>query len=248
MSKIEDYRSILKEMDSWDDYLMGQSGLPGPRANLELIEAVVEEGNEELFNRYLSRDSEEISTESPEVFLIICGVVGLGKLISQGKKEYLNKLRLFSSDNRWRVREGVAIALQRYGEEDMEALLDEMEKWSHGNLFEKRAVTAALCEPKLIKEAAYAKHVLEIIDRITSDLMNEVNRKEESFKILRKALGYGWSVAAVHDMEYGRPLMEKWFACEDKDIRWIMKENLKKNRLLKKEPVWTEYWELKLNE
>ena len=36
--------------------------------------------------------------------------------------------------------------------------------------------------------------------------------------------------------------MEKWFQDEDKDIRWIMKENLRKNRLLKMDEQWTAQW------
>ena len=40
--------------------------------------------------------------------------------------------------------------------------------------------------------------------------------------------------------------MEKWFIYEDKDVKWIMKENLEKNRLIKIDPDWTDYWKLKL--
>lgn len=246
MGKIEAYRSVLRELEEWNEYLLSQSGLPGPRANLELIEAVVEEGNEEIFNRYLSYDSEETTTESPNVFLVICGVVGLGKLISQGNKGYLHILRIHASDNRWRIREGVAIALQRFGESDMSGLLSEMREWSKGNLLEKRAAVAAICEPKLLSKIEYARDVLQIIDKITQDLVNEDNRKEDNFKVLRKTLGYGWSVAVVFNLEEGKKLMEKWFIYEDKDVKWIMKENLGKNRLIKIDPDWTNYWKLKL--
>ncbi len=36
--------------------------------------------------------------------------------------------------------------------------------------------------------------------------------------------------------------MEKWFLSTDKDIIWIMKENLKKNRLERKDPEWVKAW------
>ena len=36
----------------------------------------------------------------------------------------------------------------------------------------------------------------------------------------------------------GKPLMEKWLASPDPDIRWIMRENLKKNRLIRMEAAW----------
>jgi hypothetical protein len=59
----------------------------------------------------------------------------------------LKQLRQFASDSRWRIREAVAMALQRVGDINIEFLLQEMEEWSKGNLFEKRAAIAALCEP-----------------------------------------------------------------------------------------------------
>jgi len=36
--------------------------------------------------------------------------------------------------------------------------------------------------------------------------------------------------------------MEKWFYTDDKDIMWVMKENLKKNRIERIDPAWTKKW------
>jgi hypothetical protein len=47
-------------------------------------------------------------------------------------------------------------------------------------------------------------------------------------------------VAALPDE--GKTLMEKWMVNPDSDIRWLMKENLKKNRLVKIETAWTAAW------
>ena len=44
----------------------------------------------------------------------------------------------------------------------------------------------------------------------------------------------------------GKKAMEKWFASEDKDVRWIMRENLKKNRLIKVDQKWAAIWAAKL--
>ena len=55
----------------------------------------------------------------------------------------------------------------------------------------------------------------------------------DAFKTLRQGLGYCWSVAVAALPEAGKPLMEKWLASADPDIRWIMRENLKKNRLVR---------------
>jgi hypothetical protein len=51
-------------------------------------------------------------------------------------------------------------------------------------------------------------------------------------------MGYCWSVAVAALPEAGKPMMEKWLSSEYKDIRWMMKENLKKNHLVKIDPKW----------
>lgn len=47
MKKVQAYIEKLKGIENWDAYLMRESGLPGPRGNLELVQAVAEIGNEE---------------------------------------------------------------------------------------------------------------------------------------------------------------------------------------------------------
>jgi len=59
---------------------------------------------------------------------------------------------------------------------------------------------------------------------------------------LRKGLGYCWSVAVAAFPEEGRKTMERWFASDDKDVIWIMKENLKKERLTRMDSAWVRKW------
>jgi len=54
----------------------------------------------------------------------------MGRLLTQGDPEALQILRAAASDSCWRAREGVAMALQHFGDTDMGALLSEMERWS----------------------------------------------------------------------------------------------------------------------
>ncbi len=122
---------------------MKESGLPGPRANLELVQAVADEGTLDLFQRYLTYTPDRASTNSPEVFLAVCGVVGLGRLLAEGDLDQLAVLRDCANDPRWRVREAVAMALQRWGDADMSALLKAMNEWAKGTLLERRAAAAA---------------------------------------------------------------------------------------------------------
>jgi len=246
MSKIDEYREILTTLENWDLFLLRESGLPGKRGNLELAQAVADEGSEELFERYLSFDPGKAPVNSPYEFLAFCGVVGLGRLLSEGKMEILKTLRPYASDPRWRIREGVAMALQRLGRVDMDLLLREMEQWSKGNLLEKRAAAAALCEPKLLREGKHIERVLQILDEITTSIQSTEDRKSDEFKALRKGLGYCWSVAAVALPDEGKKMMERWFSSNDKDVLWIMKENLRKKRLTRMDAGWVEKWKVRL--
>ncbi len=246
MGKRDDYRATLKTLKDWDAFLLKESGLPGPRGNLELAQAVADEGDEALFRRYLSFTPELAPTDAPEEFLAFCGVVGLGRLLAEGKREVLEVLRRQASDPRWRTREGVAMALQRWGDVDMDALLREMEIWCTGNPLEQRAAAAALCEPRLLREEAHAAQVLQILGRITASIQGREDRKSDEFKALRKGLGYCWSVAVAALPEKGKPAMERWFSSDDPDVRWIMRENLKKDRLVRMDLQWAGSWVTKL--
>ena len=97
MGKVVEYREILRTLDGWDSFLLQASGLPGPRGNIELAQAVADEGSEELFRRYLSFDADRAPTNSPYEFLAFCGTVGLGRLLADGKRT-LEKW--FSSDDK----------------------------------------------------------------------------------------------------------------------------------------------------
>ena len=193
-----------------------------------------------LFERYLSYTAEQAPVNSPYEFLAFCGVVGFGRLLAEGQTTRLETIRRCASDPRWRMREGVAMALQRLGDVNMNMLIQEMQKWSAGNLLEQRAAAAALCEPRLLGQPEHARLVLGILDKITADLRECPHRKSEDFQTLRKGLGYCWSVAIVAAPEAGKKLLEKWLSDPDKDVRWIMQKNLKKNRLLRLDAAWVE--------
>jgi hypothetical protein len=240
--KTEAYRQTLRTLTEWDDFLVKESGLPGPRGNLELMQAVADEGTLDLFQRYLSYTPDRASTNSPEGFLAMCGVVGLGRLLAEGDRDQLAVLHECANDPRWRMREAVAMALQRWGDADMSALLKAMNEWVKGTLLERRAVAAAVCEPRLLRDPKHAKRVLKLLDTITASIVRETDRRAEDFKTLRQALGYCWSVAVVASPINGKRAMEKWLVNPDADVAWIMRENLKKDRLKRMDAVWVREW------
>jgi len=238
MKKIDAYSEKLKNLKTWDEYLLCESGLPGPRGNLELIYAVTAVGKEETFLRLLEFTPDRAPVNTPQEFLAACGTVGLGKLLGEGKTEYFAWLRRLAADPRWRIREGVAMALQIYGESHLVDLIERMEQWAEGNAYEKRAAAAALCEPRLLGKKNDAVKVLKLLDKITGSFRATKDRKDEGFLALKKGLAYCWSVAMVHAPAEGKLVFERWLDETDKDIRWIVKENLKKNRLQKMDAAW----------
>ena len=243
MTKSDEYRTRLHTLNDWDLFLLKESGLPGPRGNLELAHVVANEGSLPLFQRYITYTIDKAPTNSPYEFLAFCGVVGLGRLLAEGDEGILTTLRTFASDSRWRIREAVAMALQRLGEVDMRRLIAEMKEWSSGTPLEQRAAVAALCEPKLLGQAKHVKAVLQVLDRVTLSLEQSGDRKGEDFLTLRKGLGYCWSVAVAALPIEGKKQMEKWLARSDKDVQWIMKENLKKQRLARMDAGWVKKWQ-----
>jgi hypothetical protein len=238
VNKTERYRQTLRRLEQWDVFLLEESGLPGRRANIELAQAVAEEGDAALFWRYLAFDAQAAPTNSPQEFLAFCGVLGLGRLLAEGQREVLATLRRCAADARWRVREAVAMALQRWGAVEMGALLAEMERWSRGTPLEQRAAAAALCEPSLLREGTVVERVLAILDAITASVLDMEDRRSEAFRALRKGLGYCWSVAVAAQPQVGRPSMERWLASDHPDVRWIMRENLRKRRLARMDAAW----------
>ncbi len=242
MNKTETYRAHLQTLADWAPFLLQESGLPGPRGNLELAAVVADEGTAAFFEHCLTFTPDRAPVNSPEEFLAFCGVIGLGRLLAEGRNELLPRLRAYAADPRWRTREGVAMALQRLGDADKARLLSAMNSWADGNPWEQRAAAAALAEPRLLKDPLTAAQALQIMDRITVSIAQNTDRSAEAFKVLRQGMAYCWSVAVAALPEQGKPLMEKWCAGSDRDIRWIMKENLKKKRLERIDSAWTTVW------
>src|SRR6267378_5877206 len=236
MGRVEQHRADLRQLPEWEAYLKKNSGLPGPRANLELVQAVGDEADAERLWR-LSASSDE--------FLALCGTAGLGHLAVSDPVPVMSWLRELAGDPRWRVREGVALALQHLGRYSMPRLLAEMEKWSTEGPYLQRAAAAGLCEPSLLKEPEHVVRVLKVLDRMTRSLAATGPRKGEDFRVLRQALAYSWSVAAAALPEAGRPLMEKWLRSADKDVAWVMQGNLARARTGALGPAWVAKWRAK---
>jgi hypothetical protein len=208
--------------DAWDWYLRTSSGVPGPRANLELAQAAADLGDECMFRRWLASDDE---------YLVMCGTIGIGRLIAQGRGHLWPLLRAAADDPRWRVREAVAMGLHRVGEASIEELFDEIEPWVEGSPLLRRAAAAGIAEPRLLGDPDTVRRAILFIERITRTLLRERDRGSPEVRVLRQTLGYCWSVVVAADPLRGLPAFMRLEAIDDSDMRWIARENRKKKRM-----------------
>jgi hypothetical protein len=55
-------------------------------------------------------------------------------------------------------------------------------------------------------------------------------------------MGCCWSAAVAALPREGRKRMGRWRSSRDPDVAWVMKENMKKNRLAKMDPARVQMW------
>jgi hypothetical protein len=234
---LQQLRTLLEE----------NSGLPGPRANLELAcsfaAAVARMHLEEWQWDFLLEAARTSPTKAPvntpEVYVPLCALLALGALYGTGlprprRRAALSAIKAAASDSRWRLREAAAMALQLIGEQDLEALRSIVIDWLPGaSALEMRAVAAGLAHPPILSNEEFAGFCLETARGILSSIsrMDAKSRKQESFKVLRQGMGYALSVFVSKRPGEGFTLMRKSAAVRDADIAWIVRENLKKKRL-----------------
>ncbi len=227
--------------------LQENSGLPGPRGNLELAHSFasavaamrLEDWQWGFLTEMAATSISKAPVNSPKEFIAFCGVLALGALYAGGlprprRRAALAALKEAASDRRWRVREASAQGLQLVGEKDPAALKEIIDGWlPQSSLLEKRAIMAALAHPPLLGDAQFALYSLETAHAVVTAVsrLDAKTRKDEAFKILRQGLGYALSVFVAASPGEGFALLRKIAAVRDSDMAWVIRENLKKKRL-----------------
>ncbi len=93
----------------------------------------------------------------------MCGIVGFCILKKNDFHETLKTIRTYASHSSWRIREAVVIRIKEIVDNCLNEIIDNLEKWLEGNELEKRAIVAALCESKLLKNKSEISRVSEIL-------------------------------------------------------------------------------------
>lgn len=207
---------------AWPAYLTEHSGLPGPRANLALADAVATLADAPVIDQLLRHGGE---------YQTMCAAAALGRRSADSTCEA--RARALAADERWRVREGVAIGLQLLGDATPAALTPIVLDWADDpEPLVQRAAAAAICEPRLLRTPEAAAVAIEICRRTTRHLaaLPPERRKTPGARTLRQALGYCWSVAVAADPGGGLATF-RTLDTADPDIAWIVNQNRRKKRL-----------------
>jgi hypothetical protein len=230
-----------------EHYLAEHSNLPGPRGNLELLNAFADavgavitqpdppvEQLEDLLDGWAALD---VAVSEPRVMLPCAAVLAYGQAGASRPDWWdgeIAKIHSAAADSRWRVREMVAAALQRMLAADWKRAYSALVEWvSEDDPLVIRAAAAGVAEPPLLHEPTHAENTLAIQQRAVEKLAQfpPESRRDENVRTLRQALGYTVSVAVAAAPDAGFRLLERLAASGDSDVRWVVRENLKKNRL-----------------
>lgn len=236
--------------DKITEFLVSNSNLPSPRGNLELATAFAEvveayprrelESLWKLCWEFTKISADEAPTNNPKEFLTFCGTCAVGAIASVSRtfiEKALDLLRELADDPRWRIREAVAMGIQKLLTKQSKNTLKTLENWIKDNEWlAMRAVAAGVAEPPILKEAETARRALELHKKIFDRILSSKERKSDTFKAMRKGLGYTLSVVVCAVPKEGFALMQQLAGQQDADILWIVKQNLKKNRLTKNFP------------
>ena len=223
-----DYARLFRDATDREAYLRGESHLPGPRSNLELLWAAAEVIGENTAADWAARPTGEDPTD---VFVISVGLVALGRFVADSPRS-MALLRRRAPDDEWRIREAVAMGLQRLGDgrPDLLASIAIELSASHDPLV-VRAAVAAVAEPRLLRTSDSVDAALAVLDTATRLVAAATDRRAASLRVLRRALGYAWSVVIAADVDRGWPRFVEWSRTDDPDVAWLVRENLKKKRL-----------------
>jgi hypothetical protein len=231
-------------------YLLLDSHLPGPRGNLELAqswaEVVASAGCSHaaklwpLCVQLAGMASDMAPANDPCEFASFCGVRGLGALGAVQPAYYspgLELLHSYSAASRWRVREGVAMALQDLIAAHAAETITVLAEWiAPGAWLAMRAVAAGVAEPRLLADQSTARAALTLHGAILEQVRHSRERHNPNYRVLRQALGYSLSVVVTALPSAGFALLDEMLDEPDTDIDWIVRQNLRKARLCKRHP------------
>lgn len=247
-ARLEPLRRSRGKLES---FLTTHSGLPGPRADLELAaafadmfeEGALEPAEEAMLTEWLAMSLDEAPVNTKREFLPFCaaqarGILYLGET-KTGRDEIFEALRAASRSPRWRTREGACFAFQRIGERDFAELRRMFEWWiERANMLDERAILVSLAHPPMLGGEDEVEFCLQVADRVLAELekLPASGRATEEYRVLKKGLEFTLSVFVAAAPEPGFRFLSRWASSENVETKKIIAGNIRKSRLAKKHP------------
>jgi hypothetical protein len=251
LSKRELYSAALRHFSPGDSglvaYLLTHSNLPGKRGNLELAFAFAGYIEEyypirpaqawKFCEALISKNPPHPGETGAEEYLPFCGVLGLGrigKIDPRREPDVLEYVKSAARDERWRIREAGAMAIQDLMDIRPDATMAILGSWVHeADYLLLRAIAAGVAEPRFMKNQEIARIALELHKVILGKVASESDRRNPDLIVLVKGLCYTLSVVITGIEKEGFAYLAELQAMDHPVIGKIARENLKKKRLIR---------------
>ena len=244
LKELKQYTLADKTLES---YLLQNSNLPGRRANLELAFAfgdyIADQCHDSVVECFeyclglIIENPTDKNESGQEEFLPFCAIIGLGrigKIDVMKNKPILELMRTYAKDSRWRIREAVAMAIQTIMEINPGETVGYLRSWlTEENYLVHRALVAGLANPELLKKSDFARKALAIHKSVIENVERETSVRDNDFKVLVKGLCYTLSVVVAGIEKEGFAYLEELTHSTNPVIKRIVRENLRKNRLIR---------------
>lgn len=246
---LDSYRASLADAPV-RSLLTASSGLPGPRANVDLaVDFATEVADRaaaepapwwDLCRGLAAVTARRAPSGDPGEFVALCGTLGVaavGSVVDEHTAEALALARSAAADPRWRVREGAAMALRRLLLTHREATLTALRNCLEGGrALELRAVIATLADPSVLRDAALADIAVVFHRQVLRKLLASDVRAAPATVVLRQALATGLGLVATVRPDDIFGMVEDLIVVRDVDALWIARETLRKTALRERFP------------
>ena len=222
------------------DFLIANSGLPGPRGNLTLAaEASRLIARDWIAKRGFLKCLIVGWSTSGDEYLMFVAHSAIGHILSSnsGEEDWAVPILYEANFSKlWRAREGVTFALEALLENRADLALRLIEEWckSQDPIVVRNSIVA-LAHPTQLRRNRVQLDALERYNGIGMEMVAKPKNAGDDVKMLAKSLGFTLSVAAEADEDY-LAQFEKWIDGNVKVWRTIIRENLTKARIAKKYP------------
>lgn len=250
MTKKDYYTDIYplinaRDKSELENYLLEHSNMPGRMANITLVSVVADimGSDTTIASSWYPTLSEwfrrETTGDDPETLLVLCAVESFGAIYNQKNGQSLIELEHYFvdalNDGRWRVREIVTETYKRIGINsytDLEILFNWILQGALTPL-EMRGLLATVAHPDILKTTEQLNYAQMMMERAFDYYLNfdATTYSKEDKIVLKKGLSFAPSVIISKNPEQGFAFFEELIEKNEKQLKPILKNNLKKKRV-----------------